>query len=602
MGSVYKAWQPSLDRFVAVKLLKAEASQCPESLARFEREARLLARLNHPQIVAIHEYGRRQDQVFIVMEYVDGFDLAVLKQQGRLSTEEMLTLIPSICEGVQYAHEEGVTHRDLKPANIMLDHRGRVKITDFGIARLRSGAPHHTSDLTMTGTSPGTWHYMPPESLRGENSGDPRGDLFSLGVLFYEMLTGELPVVGHSKPPSSLAPIPPLLDKVLFRAMESDPADRYSSAGDLKAAFLKATRNAHRPRLALTRRQAGALTLSVVGLVGGGLWIKQRAGRRTSNERESRSTTAHPQETRPFSSAQTTPHLITFPLRPSPSPSISDGFPRIPEEAPGVVSLVAGRSPQSDPRGHETVHAFTLAAFQDGSVEGWGDNSHGQLDVPEGMGEIQALSTQSKHCLALNRDGRVWAWGFNDAGQCEVPESLSEVVAIETGSRFSLALRKQGSLVQWGELPSSHSPPRRPLVDIAAGAGHALGLDPEGKVISWGKNSAGQSEIPADLPPVKKISANLDTSAALTRDGRIWAWGTRKFRSEPSDSFQEVLVAEDGGLLGKRSSGEWAVLCPLPLWRELNLSAFENLSTLTLSHYHVLGIPRRAKSPQGELL
>jgi len=232
MGVVYKARQPRLDRFVALKVL-------PESLAadatfaeRFNREARVLARLNHPNIVTVHDFGQSGGFFYLLMEFVDGVNLRQAMQAGRFSPQQALFLVPKICEALQFAHEEGILHRDIKPENILLDARGRVKIADFGIAKLVGEAKEKVT-LTASGLAVGTPHYMAPEQLEHPQDVDQRADIYSLGVVFYEMLTGELPI-GRFAPPSQKSPVDPRVDEVVLHALEREREKRYRSAREVK--------------------------------------------------------------------------------------------------------------------------------------------------------------------------------------------------------------------------------------------------------------------------------------------------------------------------------------------------------------------------------
>src|SRR5213594_300627 len=217
MGAVYKARQPSLDRFVALKILPSQTASGPGFAERFNREARALARLSHPNIVAVHEFGQANGLPFFIMEFVDGLNLRQLEQAGKLSPREALQIVPQICEALQFAHDEGIVHRDIKPENILFDKKGRVKIADFGIAKIMGRG---AVGITLTGLHEvmGTLYYMAPEQMKRSHSVDHRADLYSLGVVFYEMLTGELPV-GRFAPPSHKADVDGRLDEVVFRAL-----------------------------------------------------------------------------------------------------------------------------------------------------------------------------------------------------------------------------------------------------------------------------------------------------------------------------------------------------------------------------------------------
>jgi len=232
MGAVYKARQPALDRFVALKILTPRIADSPGFAERFNREARALARLAHPNIVAVHDFGRVGDLHYLIMEFVDGANLRQVERAGRLAPEQALAIVPQICEALQFAHNEGIVHRDIKPENILLDTKGRVKITDFGIAKILSQASDKPS-LTGVKDRVGTPHYMAPEQIESPALVDHRADIFSLGVVFYEMLTGELPL-GKFAPPSQRVHVDVRLDEVVLRTLEKEPARRYQQASEVK--------------------------------------------------------------------------------------------------------------------------------------------------------------------------------------------------------------------------------------------------------------------------------------------------------------------------------------------------------------------------------
>lgn len=233
MGAVYKARQTTLDRLVAVKVLPPRVGADPSFAERFTREARLLARLSHANIVNIYDFGQADGLYYFVMEYVDGVNLRQALQAGQFSLADALRVIPPICDALQFAHDEGVVHRDIKPENVLLDRRGRVKIADFGLAKL-IGLSLDERALTGTRQVMGTLHYMAPEQMEGARAVDHRADIYSLGVLFYEMLTGELPL-GRFPPPSRKANVDARLDEVVLRTLEKEPAERYQQASEVKS-------------------------------------------------------------------------------------------------------------------------------------------------------------------------------------------------------------------------------------------------------------------------------------------------------------------------------------------------------------------------------
>jgi serine/threonine-protein kinase len=182
MGAVYKARQPGLDRFVAIKILPPEVGRDPAFAERFTREARAMAKLSHPNVVSIFDFGQSGGLFYFVMEYIDGANLRQTIQTGKLQPAEALAIVPQICDALQYAHDEGIVHRDIKPENILLDKRGRVKIADFGLSKLVHAGSKHDVSLTGTEQIMGTVRYMAPEQMMGTRFVDHRADIYSLGV------------------------------------------------------------------------------------------------------------------------------------------------------------------------------------------------------------------------------------------------------------------------------------------------------------------------------------------------------------------------------------------------------------------------------------
>ncbi len=233
MGLVYRARQLSLDRAVALKVLPTELAENQQIVARFQREIRLLSTLSHPNIVAIYDGGidRERGLSYYVMELVDGVTLRDVIEAKELRPEQALALVPPICDALAYAHSRGLVHRDIKPANLLLDQEGRVKIADFGLSRLIDDADDHAR-ITQTHQLMGTIEYMAPEQREGAKLVDHRADIYSLGVVIYEMLTGELPI-GRFDPPSRKVQVDVRLDDVVLRVLEKDPARRYQQVSDV---------------------------------------------------------------------------------------------------------------------------------------------------------------------------------------------------------------------------------------------------------------------------------------------------------------------------------------------------------------------------------
>jgi serine/threonine protein kinase len=247
MGVVYKARQIRLERIVALKVLSPQLSRDPEFVARFNREAKVMAALSHPGIVQIFDFGQEADLCFLVMEYIDGLSLRQLMKDRKLAPEEALKIVPRICEALEYAHSKGVIHRDIKPENILLDRDGRVRIADFGLARVmaREGAARFTVSNVVMGT-PG---YMAPEQYQSM-SVDHRADIYSLGAVFYEMLTGQIPV-GRFDLPSKKVRIDVRLDDVVMKALENEPDRRYQRASEFQTGVETAQLVRPQPPLAI---------------------------------------------------------------------------------------------------------------------------------------------------------------------------------------------------------------------------------------------------------------------------------------------------------------------------------------------------------------
>jgi len=244
MGAVYRARQKGLDRPVALKILPGEAARDPAWPERFAREARALARLSHPGIVAVYDSGERQGLYFFAMEFVDGTSLRQMIQARSATPREALSIVTQVCDALQYAHEEGVVHRDIKPENILVDKRGRVKIADFGLAKLVCGERGGLT-LTRSGETMGTPHYMAPEQWEKPHEVDHRADIYSLGVVFYELLTGELPL-GRFAPPSSKIEVDVKLDQVVLKTLAKEPELRYQQASQIKTDVEGISRRADR--------------------------------------------------------------------------------------------------------------------------------------------------------------------------------------------------------------------------------------------------------------------------------------------------------------------------------------------------------------------
>jgi tRNA A-37 threonylcarbamoyl transferase component Bud32 len=232
MGSVYRAKHSMLQRDVAIKVLPPKFAKDPEFVQRFKREALALANLSHPNIVAIHDMGVQGEIYFFVMEYVDGLNLRDVLEKKKLPPDQALKIVPQLCEALEYAHSKNIIHRDIKPENIIVDRAGLAKIADFGLAKIVKGETATSVPLTQTNVVMGTVEYMAPEQREALKYVDHRADIYSMGVVLYEMLTGELPV-GKFDLPSRRVAIDVRIDDIVLKALEKEPDRRYQRASHL---------------------------------------------------------------------------------------------------------------------------------------------------------------------------------------------------------------------------------------------------------------------------------------------------------------------------------------------------------------------------------
>ncbi len=288
MGEVYQAEDVRLGRRVAIKVLPREVCCVPEAVDRFQREARIISSLNHPNICTLFDIGEHDGQQFMVMELLEGVTLAGRLAGGALPLDDVLAFGADAAAALDAAHRQNVIHRDIKPANLFVTSAGVLKVLDFGVAKLTDAGGNldtthaGTSQLTMVGTAVGTVAYMSPEQARGEAI-DGRSDIFSLGVVLYEMATGRPPFTGATAagifegiltktpaPPSTeRADLPEALDAIVLKALEKDRAHRYPSAAELRA-DLQALRRASDPRLAVPLHAPAPARGAVESLVAGG--------------------------------------------------------------------------------------------------------------------------------------------------------------------------------------------------------------------------------------------------------------------------------------------------------------------------------------------
>jgi len=249
MAIVYKAYHPALDRHVAIKVMDAALSKEPGFLERFKREARVIGRLDNSHIVPVYDFDEHNNQPYIVLKFIDGQTLRERMKASPLLKSEIIKIIISVGNGLQYAHNRGVLHRDIKPSNVLIGNNGKVYLTDFGLARIVESSSNLTGDMLI-----GTPHYISPEQAISSESIDEGTDIYSFGVMIYEMVVGCLPFESDSPfsviedhlyklppPPTSIKPdLSPEIELVITKALAKKRDNRYLQVIDLVNAFKKA--------------------------------------------------------------------------------------------------------------------------------------------------------------------------------------------------------------------------------------------------------------------------------------------------------------------------------------------------------------------------
>jgi hypothetical protein len=247
MASVFKAYHPALDRFVAIKVLHPAFKEEPNFLSRFQREARVVARLEHPNIVPVYDFAEHEGQPYLVMKYIEGETLKARLNQGPLTKKEALSIVEAVGSALTYAHQRGVLHRDIKPSNVLLSHAGSIYLADFGLARMvEAGASTLSKDVML-----GTPQYVSPEQAKGNIELGVGTDIYSFGVVLYELVVGRVPFNADTPfsiihdhiytplpLPSEVNPkVPEVTERVLLKSLAKEPADRFKSVEALVSAF-----------------------------------------------------------------------------------------------------------------------------------------------------------------------------------------------------------------------------------------------------------------------------------------------------------------------------------------------------------------------------
>jgi tRNA A-37 threonylcarbamoyl transferase component Bud32 len=528
MGAVYEARQPELDRLVAIKLLPIEASQDEHQVERFRREARTLAKLRHPGIVSLLEAGiTPAGHFFFVMEHVDGSPLSQIIASGGIDTAKAIEIVRQVCDALAHAHAQGVIHRDIKPSNILIDAQGHAKVADFGMARWEQAPPTGGLDVSHTGQFVGTPAYAAPEQVRDAAHVDHRADIYALGVLLYEMLTGDLPR-GVFQPPSQKTGSHERLDNVVRRAMQERPEDRYQAADELKKDIAQVP----------PERSAPVwwwLAAAAICLCGSALWI-WRSGFR--NETPPIEIPAEGRAVAQGASPEmpTVPVPVTNPV--APSVSVAEPESRIPPAVTGPAVQVWSVEPVSpalqppDALSRQPWQDAVLIAtggavlHPDGAISIWHEKT--PSEVRRVILPAQAIGSSGNDLFALDREGRLHrlqpeplmvAEGLKtifsspiSGTLCALTESADPVVLqIENGSRTPLPHRSEGIsrltmasdgmiwcktengewLRKEGDAFVAIEPDRFPpgiakVSELIAGAGFTAVIEENGRCTLWG--------------------------------------------------------------------------------------------------------------------
>ncbi|WAC20011.1 protein kinase [Luteolibacter sp. SL250] len=479
MGAVYHARQPDLDREIAIKLLPIESSADEAFVQRFQREARTLAKLRHPNIVALHEFGTTPEgHPFFVMEYVDGSTLA--EKIGSLTVPEALEIVRQACDALSHAHSLGIVHRDIKPSNILLDTAGHIKIADFGLAKWDQ---QHEAAMTLsrTGGFMGTAEYAAPEQVKDAAHADHRADIYSIGVLFYEMLTGERPR-GVFRPPSAKSGSDPRLDPMVLRALQENPGERYQAAAELREELNRLHRRSH-PLLLVTAGLCVLLTAAVAFLL-----LKDRFAPRHEPEKLA---VASP----PVAEAPAPPPLV-------PEPAISaapETTPPAPEPAPPVPTpepVTAPAAPQPKVFSFNAVDPrfYPPATFLDA---GW-----------------KSCTLTAQGGAVLTQGGKLLLWDARWKTPREVtpPETI---IQLSSTTDQALALGESGTLYRLGDADTPETLGGPPI--------SLLGTCPDNKILPVILKSGELYLLPLTpkYPPVTLTAPPDVTALCLTYSGKV---------------------------------------------------------------------------------
>lgn len=605
MGAVYKARQTNLDRLVAIKLLPKIDNDEFGFGNRFAQEAKAMAKLSHPHIVPIFDFGEtKEGQAYFAMEFVEGADMFQLICGGQLTLDHFFGWIPQVCSAIAYAHKRDIVHRDIKPANILIDKEGNVKMADFGLARLTGARPvrdpeendgndenFDSSDAISMGT-PG---YAAPEQFDGHGKVDARADIYALGVVMYQMLTGRMPIGAFPMPSECSPNIDIRLDEVVLRAMQEDATDRFQSVGEISARLsaIHATKNGVPEKK--NKRQSAAkketkidsnITPSGKRLLTGRVQTRHK-GAPLATGRVSTLAGKIAIPPNRVAAAGKVPALVTGRVA-TLSPSTSSAR-RSTQLRKKINQRKKSRPPYLVPA---IIVALVLIIFMVLKSKRTSDtqNTASQDELMDDIAsvvksndyktplnnnefvflhKISSFNQDAKVLAVMRRDGKK----LQASGITQIPKKLKAIHTLKISATrknskpFALALHPDGTLSAWGdntygqlEIPKAAAN----VIQIAVGIDHALALTQDGKVIAWGGNTTKQCNIPKKMPPIKKIAAGSFHSLALSIKGKVIPWGKGTLNKSPtrlrgndftvSDisaaAFHSFALIDDGTLIG----------------------------------------------------
>ena len=629
MGTVFKARQISLDRWVALKVMKPELAEDPEFQERFEREGKTMAKLNHPNIVSVYEFGKRGGFHFLVMEYVEGCDLHQLMKGNKLDSTSLLRLVPQICDALAFAHESDVIHRDVKPGNILIDRSGNVKMTDFGLAKVMQ--PSVDVSLTMEGVGMGTLHYMAPEQLADARSTDARSDIYALGVVIYEMLTGKLPTGNFPPPTSSLARRDKRLDKAVMRAMEQSPNDRFPSVKKFSEQIEPSVRASPETDKRGSSAKLFIAAAAVILLGCAGFFAFQS---RNANE----------VDPLPADSDQNVGEKFTIQLQSGSLQSWTSGYEELNTTiAEGVNDFVRV--------GGSRIHKGNWWAFRENMIvvstdehrtgrpmqdmtDNYSLHNNGVLGVPgrqspnflpfskKLIGTSLGVWQANRFAVVITKGGEPIVaadplWSEQNPGILEKIHSIENAVSASVNVKVGVIVTGDGKTVSWhidhGLLEGP--PDSVKITQAAAGFGHVFGLTTEGKVIVWSHPelesftyTTRALKIPAFHGRAIAIKASMFVGAVQLEDGRWLAWG-HDFDQGLNRKINEIGKAIDIELFAPTASGAKLLWIKPeqerffekhPQNQIVNTKTMARLSLVTFSDYDRIEWTRDGKVIKGE--